>query len=68
MVERFKKYFKSGAVLLAVMGGKLSEGFDFTDEMARAIFVVGIPFPYVKDPKIVAKKEFVEKNLGEWVE
>lgn len=66
VIEQFKEHFKTGAVLLAVMGGKLSEGFDFIDEMARAIFVVGIPFPYLKDPKIVAKKQFVDRNLGGW--
>ncbi len=33
----------------------MSEGIDFTDELCRGIFMIGIPFPPVKDLKIVLK-------------
>ena len=30
---------------MGVLRGKISEGLDFTDELTRAVFIVGIPFP-----------------------
>ncbi len=31
--------------MLAVCRGKLSEGLDFSDDAARAVIIVGIPYP-----------------------
>ena len=31
----------------------MSEGLDFADGNARAVLVVGIPYPHVKDKKVV---------------
>lgn len=36
---------KRGAVLLGVCRGRLSEGMDFSDNAARCVLVVGIPYP-----------------------
>eukprot|EP01047_Picozoa_sp_COSAG01_P018542 COSAG01_NODE_1007_length_12161_cov_12.669624_6_plen_125_part_00 len=38
--------------------GKVSEGLDFKAEKARAVFVVGIPFPAFNDTQVKLKKEF----------
>jgi Fanconi anemia group J protein len=49
---------KKGGVFLAVYRGKVSEGLDFKDANARAVFCVGIPFPAVGDVKVRLKKEY----------
>lgn len=55
----FAKYLSSydspGAIFMAVCNGKLSEGIDFTDEMARMVVVVGVPFPNIKDSYVRVK-------------
>lgn len=38
---------------MSVMGGKLSEGINFADELARAIVVLGLPYPNKKAPEII---------------
>ena len=47
-----------GSLMLAVFRGKVSEGIDFKDDSARAVFCVGIPFPNVFDVKIKTKRDF----------
>lgn len=37
---------------MAVCRGKVSEGLDFSDENARAVITIGIPFPNVKDLQV----------------
>ena len=44
-----------GAVLLAVCKGKVAEGIYFSDELCRAVFLIGIPYAPMKEPKVVHK-------------
>ncbi|CDW56786.1 Helicase C 2 and DEAD 2 domain containing protein [Trichuris trichiura] len=46
-----------GAVFFCVMRGKVSEGFDFADCAARAVVIIGIPFPPAFDPRVRLKKD-----------
>uniref|UniRef100_I3JWB2 DNA 5'-3' helicase n=1 Tax=Oreochromis niloticus TaxID=8128 RepID=I3JWB2_ORENI len=50
------KYY--GALLIAVCRGKVSEGLDFTDDNARAVVAVGIPFPNIKDLQVELKMKY----------
>ncbi|KAM0687757.1 ATP-dependent DNA helicase chl1 [Conglomerata obtusa] len=44
--EEYKKYVKKEDVILfSVMGGKMSEGINFNDELCRLLLVIGIPYP-----------------------
>ncbi|KAG8451681.1 hypothetical protein GDO86_003752 [Hymenochirus boettgeri] len=49
---------KDGALLIAVCRGKVSEGLDFSDNNARAVVTVGIPFPNVKDLQVELKRKY----------
>lgn len=44
-------------ILLAVYRGKLSEGIDFKDELARLLICIGLPYPNIKDPIVKLNKE-----------
>jgi len=49
-MKSYKKNAKAkGGMLFAVCRGKVSEGIDFSDEMARAVVIVGIPFMPIKN-------------------
>ena len=54
---------KGGAMMFAVMRGKVSEGMDFSDNFARCVVICGIPFPYAKDPKIQEKRHYMDQLL-----
>ncbi|XP_065880332.1 uncharacterized protein [Euphorbia lathyris] len=59
---------KDGAAFLAVCRGKVSEGMDFSDDNARVVIVVGIPFPNMYDIQVGLKKKYndsykTSKNL-----
>lgn len=51
-----------GAIIFAVCRGKISEGLDFSDDAARAVVLVGIPYPMFFDPKTVLKRFYLDQK------
>jgi chromosome transmission fidelity protein 1 len=53
----------NGAVLFSVVGGKMSEGINFADDMARCVVVVGLPFPDNRDPELKEKMAHLDREF-----
>lgn len=41
----FEEKDSTGAILMGVCRGRISEGLDFSDKAARLVMIVGIPYP-----------------------
>lgn len=52
-----------GGLLLSVVGGKMSEGINFSDRLGRGVIVVGLPFPNIQSAQWKAKLEYIEKSI-----
>ncbi|XP_042475698.1 ATP-dependent DNA helicase DDX11 isoform X2 [Macadamia integrifolia] len=54
----------NGAMLLAVVGGKVSEGINFSDGMGRCVVMVGLPYANPSDVELMERIKHIE-GLGE---
>ncbi|KAJ2448559.1 ATP-dependent DNA helicase chl1 [Coemansia sp. RSA 2336] len=63
-VECVRKPGSLGAVLLSVVGGRLSEGINFSDDLGRAVVMIGLPFPSLASPELNERLAYYE-SIGQ---
>lgn len=48
-------------MFFCVARGKITEGIDFSDEYARAVIIVGVPYPPLKNLRVTVKREYLNE-------
>ena len=45
---------------MGVCRGRISEGLDFSDDLARLVIIVGIPNPNIADARVILKMNYLD--------
>lgn len=62
--EQVDRPGSTGALLLSVVGGKLSEGINFSNDLGRAVVMVGVPFPSLTSPELAERLSYYDGGAG----
>eukprot|EP00698_Gefionella_okellyi_P005920 TRINITY_DN1534_c0_g1_i3.p1 TRINITY_DN1534_c0_g1~~TRINITY_DN1534_c0_g1_i3.p1 ORF type:complete len:631 (+),score=83.38 TRINITY_DN1534_c0_g1_i3:451-2343(+) len=63
-LSRYRNAADNGAILLGVHRGKASEGVDFADHHARAVIIIGLPFPNIRELQVQLKKRYNDEHAN----
>lgn len=61
IIDRSKGGNPRGAMLICVVGGKMSEGINFNDDLGRCIVVIGLPYANIKSSELQQKMSYYDK-------
>lgn len=59
-----RSYGQTGAIIFSVIGGKLSEGMNFSDDLGRCVIVCGLPYPNKFNPELTEKIKFMNATIS----
>ena len=67
ILEKFRKCLQQHAnvLLISVVGGNLSEGIDFRDELCRCVMIVGLPYANPADPVLMERMKYLDRRRRE---
>ena len=60
--DEYKSLY-NGAILLCVVGGKMSEGINFKDDLCRVVIMIGLPYPNPNDIELKERMKYLNENI-----
>ncbi|QDZ21842.1 DNA repair helicase [Chloropicon primus] len=66
VLSKYKSQIESeddaaGAILFCVVGGKMSEGINFSDRLGRCVILAGLPYPNIYDQELSERLRYLDE-------